>query len=69
MIKIIVEISEVKTEPDATNIAFRIEKEHPTEIEQFWESRVSPVLKDVLTRQPNRRTSDGDQPSLPKFQA
>jgi hypothetical protein len=50
MIKIIVEISEVKTEPDATNIAFRIEKEHPTEIEQFWESRVSPVLKDVLTR-------------------
>jgi len=50
MIKIIVEISEVKTEPDATNIAFRIEKEHPTEIEQFWESRVSPELKDVLTR-------------------
>ena len=50
MIKIIVEIKEVTKEQNATDIAFRTEKEHPTETEEFWEGRLSPVLKEALTR-------------------
>jgi len=50
MIKLIVEIKEVKREPNAIDIAFRSEKEHPTDIEKFWEERLSPVLKEALKR-------------------
>jgi len=50
MIKLIVEIKEVKKERNATDIAFRTEKEHPTDIEEFWEGRLSPVLKEALNR-------------------
>ena len=50
MIKLVVEIRELTKEPNATDIAFRTEKEHPTEIEEFWERRVSPALKETLKR-------------------
>jgi len=48
MIKIIVEISEVKQEPNATNISLKVEKEQPSEIEKLWELRVYPALKELL---------------------
>lgn len=50
MIKLIVEINEVNKEGKATNIAFRSEREHPTDVEKFWEDRLSPVLKEALNR-------------------
>jgi len=56
MIKIVVDIEEIKKERDAVNIAFRIDEEHPTEIEKFWEGRLSPVLKKALK---SAFTSDG----------
>jgi hypothetical protein len=48
MIKLIVEIAEVKDEANATNIALKVEKELPTETEKLWERRIYPALKDLL---------------------
>jgi hypothetical protein len=48
MIRLIVEIVELKDERKGTNVAFRTEEEHPTSAEKFWEGRLYPVLKDAL---------------------
>ena len=48
MIKLIVEITELKDERMATNIAFRTEEEHATEREKFWKEHLYPVLNDAL---------------------
>jgi len=48
MIKLVVELAEVKNERNAINIGFRTETEHPTDEEKFWEGRLSPVLKETL---------------------
>lgn len=48
MIKLIVEITELKNDASATHITFRIAEENPTTSESFWAGRLYPVLKDAL---------------------